>query len=113
MPAQAVSPLFGISIPDGYRQWTFVAAAHETDPLNEIRAVLGNPLAMAAYAQNRLPFSEGTIFVKLAWQHVHSNEFAPAFVPGTSTTVQVQVMVEDSKRYAETGRLGLRPLRRR
>jgi hypothetical protein len=42
--------------------------------------------------------------VKLAWQHRRSKEFAPAFVPGAATTVQV--MVKDSKRYAGTGGWG-------
>ncbi len=59
---------------------------------------------MRAYAENRLPFPDGAILVKLAWHHVQSEEFAPAFVPGTATTVQV--MVKDSKRYAATGGWG-------
>lgn len=100
----AVSPLFGVSLPDGYRRWELVGAAHETDPLNELRAVVGNPPAMRAYAENRLPFPDGAILVKLAWQHVQSEEFAPAFVPGMGTTVQV--MVKDSKRYGATGGWG-------
>ena len=100
----AVSPLFGVSIPDGYRRWPLVAAAHETDPLNELRAVLGNAPAMQAYADNGLPFPDGTTLVKLVWQHVQSPEFAPAFIPGMATTVQV--MVKDSKRYPDTGGWG-------
>jgi Cytochrome P460 len=100
----ALSPLFGVSVPDGYRRWELVAAAHETDPLNELRAVLGNSVAMSAYAAKRLPFPDGAILVKLAWQHVQSDEFPPAFVPGRATTIQV--MVKDSKRYAGTGGWG-------
>ena len=56
-----------------------------------------------------LPFPDGTILVKLAWKRQPSAEFAPAFVPGAPTTVQV--MVKDAKRYAGHRRLGLRPLR--
>lgn len=100
----AVSPIFGVAIPEGYRQWGLVAPAHETDPLNELRAVLGNPAAIAAYQAGTLPFPDGTILVKLAWRHRQSDEFAPAFVPGAATTVQV--MVKDSRRYAATGGWG-------
>ncbi len=98
------SPIFGVSIPDGYRRWELVAPAQETEPLNELRAVLGNTAAIAAYQAGTLPFPDGTIFVKLAWRHVQSTEYAPAFVPGASTTVQV--MVKDAKQYAGTGGWG-------
>ena len=98
------SPIFGVSIPDGYRRWELIATAHETDPLNELRAVLGNAAAMAAYREGMLPFPDGTILVKLAWRRVQSEEFPPAFVPGAPTTVQV--MVKDSKKDADTGGWG-------
>jgi Cytochrome P460 len=99
--SDSVSPIYGVSIPEGYRQWELVAPAQEGDPLDELRAVLGNPTAMAAYQAGRLPFLDGTILVKLAWKHRQSSEFPPAFVPGAPTTVQV--MVKDSRRYAATG----------
>jgi hypothetical protein len=100
----SVSPIYGVSIPEGYRQWELIAPAQEGDPLDELRAVLGNPTAMAAYQAGRLPFPDGTILVKLAWKHRQSSEFPPAFVPGAPTTVQV--MVKDSRRYAATGGWG-------
>jgi hypothetical protein len=100
----SVSPIFGVSIPDGYRRWEMVAPAHETDPLNELRTVLGNGPAIATYQAGTLPFPDGAILVKLAWKHVQSEEFAPAFVSGAPTTVQV--MVKDSKKYAATGGWG-------
>ena len=99
--AQSASPIFGVTIPDGYRQWELVAASHETDPLNELRAILGNSVAVMAYRNGGLPFPDGTILAKLAWKHVPSTEFPAAFVPGAPTTVQI--MVKDSKRYADTG----------
>jgi hypothetical protein len=98
------SPIYGVTIPEGYRQWPFIAPAHETDPLNELRVVVGNPTAIKAYQDGTLPFPDGTILVKLAWKHVQSTEFAPAYVPGAATTVQV--MVKDSKRYPDTGGWG-------
>lgn len=98
------SPIYGVTIPDGYRKWQFIAPAHETAPLDELRVVLGNPKAIAAIEKNQLPFPDGTVLVKLAWKHVQSAEFAPAYVPGKATTVQV--MVKDSKKYAATGGWG-------
>ena len=98
------SPIYGVTIPDGYRQWEFVAPARETDPLNELRVVVGNPTAIKAYNDGALPFPDGTVLVKLAWKHVQSTEFAPAYIPGAATTVQV--MVKDSRRYADTGGWG-------
>ena len=100
----AASPIYGVTIPDGYRRWELAGVAHETDPLNELRAVLGNAPAMQAYRAGALPFPDGTILVKLAWKHARSEEFAPAFVPGAPTTIQV--MVKDSKKYAATGGWG-------
>ncbi len=102
--AAATSPIFGVSIPHGYRGWQLVGVAQETGTLNELRAVVGNAEALQAYQAGTLPFPDGTVLVKLAWKHEQSSEFPPAFVPGTPTTVQV--MVKDSKKYAATGGWG-------
>jgi hypothetical protein len=97
------SPIFGVSIPAGYRQWGLVAVAHEAG-LDELRGILGNELAQQAYRDGTLPFPDGAILAKLAWKHVPSAEFNGAFVPGPATTVQI--MVKDSKKYAATGGWG-------
>jgi hypothetical protein len=44
-----VSPVYGVSIPDGYREWQFIAPAIEAEPLDELRTVVGNDKAIAAY----------------------------------------------------------------
>lgn len=98
------SPIFGVTLPDGYRQWPLIAPAEEAAPLNEIRAVLGNAPALDSYRAATLPFADGTVLVKLAWKHVPSPAFEPASIPGAATTVQV--MVKDSKKYAATGGWG-------
>lgn len=98
------SPIFGVTVPDGYRGWQLIAPALEGEPLNELRSVVGNEIAVKAYQGGTLPFPDGAMLVKLAWLHVPSPEFAPATIPGMATTVQV--MVKDSKRYAETGGWG-------
>jgi hypothetical protein len=101
---EGASPIYGVTIPKGYRQWELVAPAQEGHPLNELRAVLGNIVAIKAYQEGTLPFPDGTVLVKLAWKHVQSPEFEAASVPGAATTVQV--MVKDSKKYASTGGWG-------
>jgi len=97
---EQASPVFGVTVPPGYRRWELIAPAHEAG-LDEFRAILENPAAMAAYRADTLPFPDGTILAKLAWKHVPSAEVAGAFVPGAATTVQI--MVKDAKRYAATG----------
>ena len=100
----AASPIYGVTLPEGYRQWELIAPALEAAPLDEIRAVLGNKTAVDAYRRGAQPFPDGTVLVKLAWKQQASAEFATATVPGAPTTVQV--MVKDSKKYAATGGWG-------
>jgi hypothetical protein len=95
------SPIFGVTIPDGYRQWELIAPSKEAEPLNELRAVLGNRVAIDAYKRGTLPFPDGTILAKLAWKHVSSPDFEAASVPGAATTVQI--MVKNSAKYAAMG----------
>ncbi|MEG7360143.1 cytochrome P460 family protein [Pseudomonas citronellolis] len=103
-PAADASPIYGVRMPEGYRTWQLVAPAQEAAPLNELRAVLGNDIAMQAYRAGKLPFPDGSVLAKLAWKHVQSPEFEPASIPGAATTVQF--MVKDSKKYAATGGWG-------
>jgi hypothetical protein len=99
-PPENASPIYGVTIPDGYRDWKFIAPAQEAPPLDELRAVLGNDIAVDAYKKGTLPFPDGSILVKLAYKRKQSTEFAPATVPGAPTTVQV--MVKDSKKYPDS-----------
>ena len=103
-PAPAASPIYGVTLPEGYRQWELIAPALEAAPLNEIRAVVGNRIAVDAYRRGAQPFPDGSVLVKLAWKQQVSTQFASATVPGAATTVQV--MVKDSKKYAATGGWG-------
>jgi hypothetical protein len=96
-PAAPVSPIFGVSVPEGYRDWTLVGVAQETGDLDELRAVLANPAALKSYRAGTLPFPDGSALVKLAWRRQQSPEFTPAFVPGGPTTIQV--MVKDQARF--------------
>ena len=97
------SPIFGVKIPTGYRQWELVAVSQE-EGLGELRGILGNVPSMKAYRDGTLPFPDGATLAKLAWKRVPSSEFNGAFVPGAPTTLQI--MVKDSKKYASTGGWG-------
>lgn len=99
----AVSPVFGVTIPAGYRQWALIAPSH-VPSFDEVRAILGNDVAMKAYREGTLPFPDGAILAKLAWKHVPSPEFDGAFVAGPATNLQF--MIKDSKKYAATGGWG-------
>ncbi len=98
------SPIFGVIIPEGYRQWEMIAPSHEEGNFNELRGIVGNAISVKAYREGILPFPDGAVLVKLAWKRVPSAEFNGAFVPGHATTVQI--MVKDSRRYASTGGWG-------
>ena len=103
-------PVFGITIPAGYRDWKLISVAHEEGNLNDLRALLGNDLAIRTYREGKLPFPDGAIIARLAWSYVPSEENnkvfgrAQSFVPGAATNVQF--MVKDSIRYAATGGWG-------
>ncbi len=97
------SPIFGVAIPAGYRQWELIGPSH-VPSFDELRGILGNAIAMKAYREGTLPFPDGAMLAKLAWKYAPSAEFAGAFVPGSVTTVQI--MVKDAKKYAATGGWG-------
>jgi hypothetical protein len=104
------APIYGVKIPPGYRDWKLISVAHEEGNLNDIRAQLGNDIAMKAYREGKLPFPDGTIIVALHWNYVPSEENnkvfgrAQSFVAGSPKNMQV--MVKDSKKYAATGGWG-------
>jgi hypothetical protein len=110
--AQEATPIFVTEVPPGYRDWKVVSAAHEEGDLKDIRAVLGNDLAINAYREGKLPFPEGAVVGRIAWSHVPSEENnkvfgkAQSFVAGGPTDAYLQFMVKDSKKYAATGGWG-------
>ena len=46
-------PVFGITIPPGYRDWKLISVAHEEGNLNDLRALLGNDVAIKAYREGK------------------------------------------------------------
>jgi len=53
------APIFGVKIPPGYRDWKLISVAHEEGNLNDLRAILGNDVAIKAYREGKLPFPDG------------------------------------------------------
>ncbi len=104
------SPIFGVKLPAGYRDWQMISVAHEAGSLNDLRAVLGNGIALKAYRDGTRPFPDGAIIGRLAWTYVPSDDNnaifgqAQSFVPGPATNIQFSV--KDSKKYADTGGWG-------
>jgi hypothetical protein len=104
------APIFGVTIPAGYRDWKLISVTHEEGDFNQLRAQLGNDIAIKAYREGKLPFPDGATIVALHWKRVPSDEdnkvfgHVQAFVAGSA--VNMQVMVKDSKKYAATGGWG-------
>jgi hypothetical protein len=106
------APIFVKEIPPGYRDWPLISVAHEEGNLNDIRAILGNDLAIEAYRKGKLPFPEGSIIARIAWSYVPSEENnkvfgrRQSFVAGSPPEWYLQFMVKDSRKYAATGGWG-------
>jgi hypothetical protein len=112
---EAASPIYGVTIPPGYRDWKLISVTQEEGNFNQLRAVLGNDIAMKAYREGKLPFPDGSILVALHWNRVPSDEDNKvfgrdqAFVAGSP--VNIQVMVKDLSKYAATGGWGFADFR--
>jgi len=110
------SPIYGVKIPPGYRDWKLIAPDHliAEGKGDQLRAMLGNDIAIKAFKEGKLPFPDGSIIAAIHWNRVPSDDNtrvlngpfpgAQSFVVGS--VVNVQFMVKDSKRYADTGGWG-------
>jgi len=114
-PAPGAAPIYGVTIPAGYRDWKMIAVAQlKTDKVDQMRAQVGNEIAVKAYQEGTLPFPEGAIIVAMHWTRIPSefnNEVLDPAFPGAQSfivgaPVNIQVMVKDSKKYAATGGWG-------
>ena len=105
------APIFVKTIPAGYRDWRLISVAHEAGKLNDIRAILGNDIAIKTYREGTLPFPDGTIIARLAWSFDASEENNKVFGQNQSFVAGapkngIQFMVKASKKYASTGGWG-------
>jgi hypothetical protein len=110
--------IFLTEIPQGYRDFGLIAVSRLTrgDGTSQLRAELGNGIAIKAYRERKLPFPDGAIIAALHWNEISSPDndkvLAKGFpgagiqslIPGSG--VNTQFMVKDSKKYATTGGWG-------
>ena len=105
------APIYGVKLPSGYRNWRLISVAHEEGSLNDLRAILGNDVAIKASREGKLPYPDGTIIARLAWSYDPLEESSKAFGHPQSFVAGlpkngVQFMVKDSGKYASTGGWG-------
>ncbi len=110
------SPIYGVKIPAGYRDWKIIAVAQLQVPgkADQLRAQFGNDIAIKAYKDGTRPFPDGAIIAAIHWTRLPSEDNnkvlagpfpgAQSFVAGP--VVNAQFMVKDSKKYAATGGWG-------
>jgi mono/diheme cytochrome c family protein len=89
----------------GYEDWQTVSISHNGDVM---ALILGNPVMIAAYRagapSNGKPFPDGSKMVKVHWNLKKMETFPSATVPDTQH--DVDLMVKDSKRFADSGGWG-------
>ena len=111
------SPIYGITIPAGYRDWRVISVAHLAgNTLNQLRVQLGNDIAIKAFREGKLLFPDGAIIAALHWNEASSDENNKVLATGfpgaglqssvAGSAVNVQFMVKDSKKYAASGGWG-------
>jgi Cytochrome P460 len=116
-PENEAAPIYGIKIPAGYRDWRLISVNHLAGgTVKQLRAQLGNDIAIDAFRAGKLPFPDGAIIAALHWNEASSDEnnqvLATGF-PGAGlqsfvpvSAVNIQFMVKDSKKFASTGGWG-------
>jgi hypothetical protein len=105
------APIYGVKLPQGYRDWKLISVAHEQGKLNDLRAILGNDVAIKAAREGKLPYPDGAIIARLAWSYDPLAESTEAFGHPQSFVAGppkngVQFMVKDSQKYASSGGWG-------
>jgi mono/diheme cytochrome c family protein len=90
----------------GYESWPVISISHNG---GAVAAILGNPVMISAYKAripgNGKPFPDGAKMAKVHWNaKVDTSEPGAPTVPGTQH--DVDFMVKDSKRFADSGGWG-------
>lgn len=113
------APIYGIKLPQGYRDWRLISVKHLTGDegkLKQLRALLGNDIAAAAMREGKIPFPDGSMIAALHWNEASSDADNQALAKGfpndglvssfAGAPVNVQFMIKDSKKYAASGGWG-------
>jgi mono/diheme cytochrome c family protein len=90
----------------GYESWPVISLSHNG---NKLAAILGNPVMIDAFKAgipgNGKPFPDGAKMVKVHWDtKVNASEPGAPTVPDAQQNVDL--MVKDSKRFADSGGWG-------
>ncbi|GFO54376.1 cytochrome P460 [Geomonas sp. Red276] len=93
----------GIGLFKDYRMWQVIAPSYREDK-QQIRLILGNPIAVQAMRNKVRPMPDGAVLCKIAWSAKKHPQFPVATVP--ENFAQVEFMVKDSARYKATGGWG-------
>src|SRR5437763_3209584 len=111
--AQPKQDKYSLKVPDGlafadfkgYEDWQVVSLARTEEVL---KVILANPVMIEAYRAgvpgNGKPFPDGSKMAKVHWNPKKLETFPAATVPGTQH--DVDFMVKDSKRFADSGGWG-------
>ena len=63
---EEASPIYSVTIPPGYRDWKMIAVAQlKTDKVDQMRAQLGNEVAIKAYKEGTVPFAPESAFAPI------------------------------------------------
>ncbi len=89
----------------GYEAWQVISISQDGAL---VAAIVGNPVMIRAYTSgipgNGKPFPDGAKMAKIHWTPKKMEVFPAATVPGTQH--DVDFMVKDSKRFADSGGWG-------
>jgi hypothetical protein len=89
----------------GYEGWQTISISHNDKVM---ASILGNPAMVKAYKDgfpgNGKPIPNGAKMAKIHWKPKPNDFFPDASVPGE--LVNVDLMVKDSKRFADSGGWG-------
>src|SRR5262249_4447515 len=64
----APAPVYGVRLPEGYRDWRVISVAAVGGEQNDLRVKLGNDIAIDAYRRGARSFPDGAIIARLAYQ---------------------------------------------
>ena len=97
--AKNISPApNGIEFLPDYKNWRAISST-ERDDNHNLRVILGNDIAVNAIAHNQInPWPDGTEFAKVAWFQQLDGTGAVR----TGAFFQVEFMIRDNKKYADT-----------
>jgi hypothetical protein len=86
----------------GYESWETISLSRNS---KVVAVIVGNPAMIGAYKAgipgNGKPFPDGAKMAKIHWSPKQNEHFPDATVPGD--LVNVDFMVKDSKRFADSG----------